>query len=330
MKPTVSLPPIQADRRTSEIHRRPGGLRSDSSPVVRIRFLREMNHHLTSLKSSNGHTDVPSHENCDSLCREQLKEKYSELGKEHAVLQLLMDMTRNPLHSNEILVLAEILFGSATLRDAAISIQHSSGNRKTTPDPDEIPGRLSKLLDEFNKSQKAKGIHPILLATQLHHGITKIHPFKDWNGRIARLMLNVALMKTGCLPVLIARSERRTYYESLEAADQGDISSLASFIADKQLESIEAFTSSAEYLSINAKFELESRLKGISQHERCLVLTEDSTSNNLLGVLLGILRFQHEGNSFVLIRRLFQTRIRQPVFHLCKRENAQYAHSRAS
>jgi len=333
MKPTVSLPQFRLiDERLKSI-----GALADYDPifsVVRIRFLREMNHHLTSLKSSNGHTDVPSHENCDSLCREQLKEKYSELGKEHAVLQLLMDMTRNPLHSNEILVLAEILFGSATLRDAAISIQHSSGNRKTTPDPDEIPGRLSKLLDEFNKSQKAKGIHPILLATQLHHGITKIHPFKDWNGRIARLMLNVALMKTGCLPVLIARSERRTYYESLEAADQGDISSLASFIADKQLESIEAFTSSAEYLSINAKFELESRLKGISQHERCLVLTEDSTSNNLLGVLLESSGFNmkethlfsYEGCSKLASANLFSIFVKEkmPNMHILVHRDRDY------
>jgi len=285
MSTHVSLPQFKLiDERLQSI-----GALADYDPIfaiIRHRFLREMNHHLTSLGSSNGNTAVVGSNICDDKCREQLKQHYIEMGKERAVLQLLIDMTREPLGLGNILILAEILFGNAKLRDTEIQIHHSSGNRKSAPKPDDVQKQMDSLLRRFNESEKRKEAHPVILATQLHHGITKIHPFKDWNGRIARLILNVALMKTGCLPILIARSERRTYYETLESADNGDLSPLVSFIADKQLESIETFTNSAEYLSVKGKYELEHRLRGIGQSERCLVLTEDSTSNNLLAILL--------------------------------------------
>lgn len=288
MKPTVSLPQFhRIDARLQSL-----GYLADYDPifaVVRRRFLREMNHHLTSLKSHNGiPTEVSqnTHENLKN--RAILIEKYADVGREHAVLSLLTDMTQQPLRLDDLLVLAQILFGNCKLRDKEKSIQHSSGSRKKTPRPEEITSRLEVLLDKFNRSiaRKTKRIHPIVSAAQLHHGLTLIHPFQDWNGRIARLMLNVALMKTGCLSVLISRTERLTYYESLEAADRGDLGSLVGFIADKQLESIEAFTHSPEFLSIKGKYELEQSLRGLGKRERCLILTEDSTSNNLLRVLL--------------------------------------------
>ncbi len=327
MRPTVSLPQFRLiDERLRSI-----GALADYDPifkVVRRRFLREMNHHLTSLQSSNGngkHKGKDPKSSGDAKRERDIKkEKYLTVGREHAVLQLLLDMTKEPLNSGDIEMLAEILFGNAHLRDKEISIQHSSGKRKDTPPPQEIPKKLEALLSGFNQSFKAKKAHPILQATQLHHGITEVHPFQDWNGRIARLLLNVALMKTGCLPVLISRTERRVYYESLEAADHGDLGPLASFIADKQLESIEAFTSSAEFLSVKGKYELEHNLKGLGQNERCIVLTEDSTSNNLLAVLLESSGFNmketymlsYEGCSKIASANLFSIFVKEKMPNL--------------
>jgi hypothetical protein len=289
--------------------------------VARQQFLRQMNYHLTSLAAHNG--GGPSRRPAfDDI--EALKSSYLMTGKEHAVMQLLLDMTKETLRVEQVLILADILFGSATLRDSDVSIQRSSGAYKKTTPPGDILSKLSELIKGFNQSLAKKADHPILLAIQLHHGITKIHPFKDWNGRIARLMLNVALMKTGCLPILIARTERRTYYETLEMADMGDFSPLVSFIADKQLESIEAFASSPEYLSIKGKYELERRLAGLDHHDRCLVLTEDSTSNNLLSVLLQSSGFKldethmlsYEGCSKIASANLFSIFVKERMPNL--------------
>lgn len=334
MKPRTSFPQFrQIEERLRSI-----GTLADYDPifdVVREQFLREINHHLTSLTSSNGNVpDASGSEGCDADCRERLKATYLEIGKEHAVMQLLFDMTREDLRMDGVRVLAEILFGSAQLRDTAIAIRNSSGKRKQATSPDAIERELERLLKEFNDGLKRNKAHPILLATELHHGFTLIHPFKDWNGRIARLILNVSLMKAGYLPVLIRRAERRSYFEALEAADYGDLEPLILFLAEKELESIEAFTSSAEFLSIKGKFELERRLKGLGQHDRCLVLTEDSTSNSLLAVLLEASGFHmnetymlsYEGCSKIASANLFSIFVKQrmPDMHVLVHRDRDY------
>lgn len=253
--------------------------------VVKERFQTELTHHLTSLKSRNMPSLVElKKENIRKP--EVLKEAYLNKGKEYAIMQYLFDMAEQTLSKSRILMLANILFGEARYRDREISISNISGDRQTTPSPERIPKLLDELLGRFNSASHKHRGHPIELATQLHYGITSIHPFSDWNGRIARLLLNVALMKQGCLPVLIEKDERLDYYEHLESADKGDLLPLVDFIARKELESIHEFTNSPEYLSIKAKYELEVRLQGLGNEEKCLVLTEDSSSNNLLAVIL--------------------------------------------
>lgn len=37
--------------------------------------------------------------------------------------------------------------------------------------------------------------NPIVLGAVAHHEMVKIHPFKDGNGRTARLLLNLILLK---------------------------------------------------------------------------------------------------------------------------------------
>jgi hypothetical protein len=145
---------------------------------------------------------------------------------------------------------------------------------------------MEKLVDWYSITGKENKIHPIARAAYLHYKFTVIHPFDDWNGRIARLMLNVGLMKSGYFPILIETDERQSYYETLEKADEGDISQLIRFIAQKELETMGNFINSPEYISIQAKFNLEKQLQGVGGNEKCIVLTEDSATNNILSIIL--------------------------------------------
>ena len=301
--------------------------------IVKERFQAELTHHLTSLKSR----DIPSLAELKKSKIQKpeiLKEAYLNHGREHAIMQYLFDMADQSLSKSKILLLASILFGEVHYRDREISISNISGDRQTTPPPKDIPKLLDDLLGSFNSAFNKRQIHPIELATRLHYGITTIHPFSDWNGRIARLLLNVALMKLGCLPVLIAKDERLDYYEHLEAADKGDILPLVEFIANKELESILEFTNSAEYLSIKAKYELEERLQGLGGDEKCLVLTEDSSTGNLLAVILESSGFRmnetklisYEGCSKIASANLFSIFVkeRMPNVHILVHRDRDY------
>lgn len=65
---------------------------------------------------------------------------------------------------------------------------------------------------------------PILDATIAHAWLTHIHPFDDGNGRIARLVANIALAQAGFAPlVLRSRQDREPYLEALAESDEGPI-----------------------------------------------------------------------------------------------------------
>lgn len=73
-------------------------------------------------------------------------------------------------------------------------------------------------------------IHPVALAAQAHHRLVAIHPFIDGNGRTARLVMNLLLMRRGYPPTVILRANRRQYYSVLATADSGKMEALVNFV----------------------------------------------------------------------------------------------------
>jgi Fic/DOC family len=64
----------------------------------------------------------------------------------------------------------------------------------------------------------------VLDATVVHAWLTHIHPFEDGNGRMARLLANLALVQSR-YPRLLLRSgpDRGQYLDALVASDEGDV-----------------------------------------------------------------------------------------------------------
>ena len=52
---------------------------------------------------------------------------------------------------------------------------------------------------------------------QLHLAFVRIHPFYDANGRLARLVANIPVLKAGLPPILIPREQRKAYIDTLSA-----------------------------------------------------------------------------------------------------------------
>ncbi|MGY1669766.1 Fic family protein [Geodermatophilus sp. SYSU D00710] len=65
---------------------------------------------------------------------------------------------------------------------------------------------------------------PALDAAVVHAWLAHLHPFEDGNGRLARLLANLALSQHGYPPLIIqADSDRGEYYDALAASDDGDV-----------------------------------------------------------------------------------------------------------
>jgi len=84
----------------------------------------------------------------------------------------------------------------------------------------------------------------IEMTAYLHHRFVAIHPFIDGNGRVARLLGNLYLIRNGYPPVVLDQKNRQHYYRALREADTGDLAAFTTFIARAVNESL------AHYLAI--------------------------------------------------------------------------------
>lgn len=104
-------------------------------------------------------------------------------------------------------------------------------------DPLQVHGEMEKLVEMIGAEEGKK--HPVELSAAVHYEFTRIHPFDDCNGRGARLLLNLILMRAGFPPIVIKIEERRRYIEALEAGDQGKREPFYVFVAEHVRQSLQ-------------------------------------------------------------------------------------------
>lgn len=98
-----------------------------------------------------------------------------------------------------------------------------------------VPGEMQKLAGWL---QSRPPIPVPLVASVTHAWLVHIHPFADGNGRTARAVTNLLLMRAGFPVVIIRRKDRQRYYETLRAADDGDIGPLLELVVHRSQDSL--------------------------------------------------------------------------------------------
>ena len=79
---------------------------------------------------------------------------------------------------------------------------------------------MQKFIKDLPGLKKAN--HPVVYAAKLHKDFVFIHPFVDGNGRVARLLMNLALMQAGYIIAVIPPLKRSEYISALEKAHKND------------------------------------------------------------------------------------------------------------
>lgn len=119
-----------------------------------------------------------------------------------------------------------------------------SESEHVPPSWKEVPDLMKEVVKELNS--KEEGILAVESAVKVHYNFVKIHPFIDGNGRMARLLCNLRLMRAGFPPVILERSIRKTYYDALERADAGDLKPLAQIIVRDVEKMLDLYISSTQ------------------------------------------------------------------------------------
>ena len=109
-----------------------------------------------------------------------------------------------------------------------------TGSSYPVTDYNNINYEMGELFNWINNNRQ--NYHPVEFAALLHKKFVFIHPFKDGNGRVARLLMNTALIQDGYLLAIIPPILRNDYIALLEKAHKND-KAFVEFIAERVKES---------------------------------------------------------------------------------------------
>jgi len=102
-----------------------------------------------------------------------------------------------------------------------------TGAPRSPPDWKDVIPEMDRLINSISRDDR-----PVVEMTAfLHHRFVAIHPFTDGNGRVARLLGNLYLLRHGYPPIVLEQKNRQEYYRTLRDADLGRPEPFAEFIA---------------------------------------------------------------------------------------------------
>ena len=111
------------------------------------------------------------------------------------------------------------------------NVRTSTGEIYFFTPPDQVKQAMSDLIDWY-RAKEREGEHPIIIAATFHYRFVRIHPFDDGNGRMARLLMNMILIKHGFTVAMIRQDDRNEYLNRLEGADKTeDLTEFINYIA---------------------------------------------------------------------------------------------------
>ena len=191
-----------------------------------------------------------------SIKGKPLREVFEALNHQKAFL-LLEGFVKKKEHFSERIILdihRVILSGiddryAGRYRDVNVRIP---GAVKSPPRFEKVPGLMEEYVEYVNSNPGR--LNNLELAAYVHYRFVEIHPFSDGNGRVARLLMNLFLIRHGYPITMILKLDRKKYYDRLKKADLGDMSPFADFIAlnvERSLDLyLDAFKTGEDYLSL--------------------------------------------------------------------------------
>ena len=122
-----------------------------------------------------------------------------------------------------------------------------AGSAYLPPPAKAVPGRMAEFAEWLARTGDAfrqdvpDALHPVERSAHAHFWLVDIHPFVDGNGRAARLLMNLLLLKAG-YPIAIIRNEDRVaYYTALEEGHEGRLESFLLLVTEAVDRTLEIF-----------------------------------------------------------------------------------------
>lgn len=116
-----------------------------------------------------------------------------------------------------------------------------AGSNYRPPPPHDVEPEMRAFFDWLSPESAAPTRGVIQTAAAAHAWFAQIHPFIDGNGRTARILMNLVLMRSGYPIAIVTKEDRIRYYDALEEAQSGDLTPLIKLIVECVSETLEEY-----------------------------------------------------------------------------------------
>jgi len=112
--------------------------------------------------------------------------------------------------------------------------------------------QIPKLLEQTQTALDKSIDHPLTISAKFHKFFIYLHPFRDGNGRLGRLLSNFILAKSGHPLVIINQEKKNDYIEVLKASEKHrDLTPIVSFFFETSMERMKSEIAQKKNLTEN-------------------------------------------------------------------------------
>ncbi len=151
---------------------------------------------------------------------------YDEIRNHKAAILMIREMARKKRFSVTLDVIKKLY---AQLAPEELEGRPQPTYRKDMPlhrlyfheiaPPEKISYRMRQLVQWMNAADTKRSTHPVRLASKSHVQLLHIYPFPRQSGKVARLVMNLLLLRLGYPPVIIHATQRQRYYDALKQSE---------------------------------------------------------------------------------------------------------------
>ena len=188
-------------------------------------------------KPMKDHLDIKGHDDLITFLELFIQQK--EILTEAAIRKMHEILLKEPYETN-----AETTDGRIVKKKVQLGayksepnfVRMKSGEIHQYALPADVPAKMAELVAWHRQAEAKNDVHPVAHAALFHYLFTSIHPFDDGNGRMARILMNLILMRAGFPPVVIKLQNREPYIAALRRADVGESEAVVAFIGENLID----------------------------------------------------------------------------------------------
>ena len=121
-----------------------------------------------------------------------------------------------------------------------------SGSDFSPPSPIDVEPQMREFIEWLSPASLDLAENTIQTAAACHAWFAQIHPFADGNGRTARILMNLVLMRAGFPIAVITREDRARYYDALEESQISNLTPFISLLLESVDETLEEYEAAAQ------------------------------------------------------------------------------------